>query len=57
MNKKIPFTPFMAAMIAMAPMQATADTFDHLFQNRTLRVDYVFSGDARHQQISLDIGQ
>lgn len=54
MNKKIPFTPFMAAMIAMAPMQATADTFDHLFQNRTLRVDYVFSGDARHQQISLD---
>ena len=54
MNKKRTFIPLLTAMLATAPMGAKADTFDLLFQNRTLRVDYVFSGDARHQQISLD---
>ena len=48
MNKKRSFIPLLTAMLATAPMGAKADTFDLLFQNRTLRVDYVFSGDARH---------
>lgn len=32
----------------------TCQTFDEYFVNRTLRIDYIFSGNAKHQDISLD---
>jgi hypothetical protein len=31
-----------------------AQEFDRYFADRTLRVDYLFSGDANHQEVSLD---
>jgi hypothetical protein len=49
------------AQTALALLLATgltaglsAQTFDEHFEDRTLRVDYVMTGDAMHQQISLD---
>ncbi len=35
-------------------VSAAAQTFEQYFTNRTLRVDYQFSGDAQHQAIYLD---
>ena len=32
----------------------SAQDFDQFFQDATLRIDYIFAGDARHQEISVD---
>ena len=42
-------------LLAVLPfMASSAQCFEDFFEDRTLRVDYIFSGDSRHQQISLD---
>ena len=42
-------------LLAVLPFMAlSAQCFEDFFEDRTLRVDYIFSGDSRHQQISLD---
>lgn len=35
-------------------MPIKAQQFDDYFENSTLRLDYIFSGDANHQEIALD---
>lgn len=42
-----------ASLNANAQGSGTSD-FDRWFENRTLRLDYIFSGDAHSQRISLD---
>ncbi|MEG2156381.1 MAG: M64 family metallopeptidase [Bacteroidaceae bacterium] len=44
---------FLLLSIVLIP-NLVAQNFDSLFINRTLRVDYMFSGDSLHQSISLD---
>lgn len=46
---------FLIALVLMrAPGVYGAQNFDDWFQDRTLRLDYTFSGDSRGQQIYLD---
>lgn len=48
-------TYFIAALMGMNFLSANAQIkYDDYFEDRTLRLDYNFSGDNRHQQISLD---
>jgi len=42
---------FLTAFLAITPLAATAQDFDTYFENATLRLDYVFCGDAGHQAI------
>ena len=35
-------------------LYAEAQHFDDYFTDATLRIDYIFSGNAKHQEISLD---
>ncbi|MCR4921029.1 MAG: IgA Peptidase M64 [Bacteroidaceae bacterium] len=41
-------------LLLMIVVRAGAQQFDAYFEDCTLRVDYIFSGDNRHQQISVD---
>lgn len=42
------------ALLALATGPATASSFDLVFDNATLRVDYFRSGDAGHEVVTLD---
>ncbi len=50
MHKKI----ISAFLLALISLTASAQRFSDHFLDRTLRLDYNFAGDNRHQQISLD---
>lgn len=41
-------------LFLFAHARVKAQVFDDFFENRTLRIDYTFSGDATHQVIALD---
>lgn len=41
-------------LFIFAHARVRAQVFDDFFENRTLRIDYTFSGDATHQVIALD---
>ena len=45
------FTLFMCAALFL-PMQA--QNFNDYFENKTLRTDYIFTGDAQKQEVYLD---
>lgn len=49
--KRIIYT---ALSILMLHLSAYGQAFDTYFTDATLRIDYIFSGDARHQEISVD---
>lgn len=49
--KKTLFITIICAALALA---ARAQDFDSHFDDRTLRLDYIFAGDARRQMIALD---
>lgn len=42
------------SIILSYTQNSTCQTFDEYFIDRTLRIDYIFSGDAQNQKISLD---
>lgn len=42
------------ALAGAAALPANAQNFDDYFTDKTLRIDYLFTGDARHQDICLD---
>lgn len=44
----------LACLMSVLIAGAQASHFERVFEDRTLRVDYTFSGDNRHQQIALD---
>ena len=44
----------MLSLLIAIVVRVEAQQFDTYFEDRTLRVDYIFSGDNRHQQIALD---
>lgn len=46
------FLSLLAALVTSATAQAQA--FDDYFEDRTLRVDYIFSGSHADQQIAVD---
>ncbi len=46
------FMPLLLCLLTLDGLQA--QTFSDHFADRTLRVDYLFTGDARHQRVSLD---
>lgn len=48
--KKILFLLF----VCLCGLSAQAQVFDKWFEDRTLRLDYVFAGDAQHQQLFVD---
>ena len=41
-------------LFLFAHARVEAQEFNDFFENRTLRIDYTFSGDATHQVIALD---
>lgn len=41
-------------LVTLAPLMATAQQFGDYFEDRTLRLDYIFSGNVREQTIALD---
>ena len=41
-------------ILCAIPFSMAAQSFDEYFTNATLRIDYIFSGDANHQEISVD---
>ena len=45
---------FAIALFCGTVSDGHAQNFDDFFTDKTLRIDYVFSGDAREQNISLD---
>ncbi len=45
---------FLLPLLLCIAVSLKAQRFDDFFVDRTLRVDYTFSGDNRHQQISVD---
>lgn len=46
------YTLFLLCMVAMSAMRA--QSFAHYFADKTLRVDYIFTGNADKQEICLD---
>lgn len=42
------------AMLLLTAVGATAQNFDRYFQDKTLRIDYIFSGDRNTQHLALD---
>ncbi len=42
------------AMLLLTAVGATAQDFDRYFQDKTLRIDYIFSGDRNTQHLALD---
>ncbi|AGB29227.1 IgA Peptidase M64 [Prevotella dentalis DSM 3688] len=42
------------AMLLLTTVGATAQDFDRYFQDKTLRIDYIFSGDRNTQHLALD---
>lgn len=45
---------FIFSVLSIACLSASAQCFEDYFEDRTLRLDYTFSGDAQHQQIYVD---
>lgn len=45
---------FIFSVLTIACLSASAQCFEDYFEDRTLRLDYTFSGDAQHQQIYVD---
>ena len=45
---------FIFSVLTIACLSASAQRFEDYFEDRTLRLDYTFSGDAQHQQIYVD---
>lgn len=45
---------FIFSILTIACLSASAQRFEDYFEDRTLRLDYTFSGDAEHQQIYVD---
>ena len=45
---------FIFSVLSIACLSASAQRFEDYFEDRTLRLDYTFSGDAQHQQIYVD---
>jgi hypothetical protein len=45
---------FAIALLALVPALSAADSFDDLFVNKTMRVDYFHTGDATKEIIALD---
>ena len=45
---------YLLLFLAFFAMNCMAQNFDKYFTDKTLRIDYIFSGDARQQEISLD---
>ena len=45
---------FIFSILTIACLSASAQRFEDYFEDRTLRLDYTFSGDAQHQQIYVD---
>ena len=45
---------YLLLFLAFFAMNSMAQNFDKYFTDKTLRIDYIFSGDARQQEISLD---
>lgn len=43
-----------AILLFVATLKVCAQNFDKYFEDRTLRIDYVFAGDATRQDISVD---
>lgn len=41
-------------LITLGMATAAAQQYDDYFEDRTLRIDYTFSGDARRQDIYVD---
>jgi hypothetical protein len=41
-------------LLSLLSLTADAQTFEHFFADSTLRLDYVFAGDASHQHVYLD---
>lgn len=41
-------------LLAFLPMLGFAQDFNTYFRDSTLRVDYIFAGDVKHQEISVD---
>ena len=42
------------ALLAIVCSPTYAQSFDNYFEDNTLRIDYQFAGDARHQEIAVD---
>lgn len=49
--KKIAFILIFSALFSL---DSSAQRFNELFRDSTLRIDYIFSGNVNHQEISLD---
>ena len=45
---------YLLLFLAFFAMNSMAQNFDKYFSDKTLRIDYIFSGDAHQQEISLD---
>lgn len=45
---------FIFSVLTIASLSASAQRFEDYFEDRTLRLDYTFSGDAQHQHIYVD---
>ena len=45
---------FIFSVLTIACLSVSAQRFEDYFEDRTLRLDYTFSGDAQHQQIYVD---
>jgi len=45
---------FIAAVMTAIAMPMSAQSFDDYFTDNTLRLDYIFAGDSKKQEISLD---
>ena len=41
-------------LVFSLPLLCTAQDFDRYFTDATLRLDYIFSGDVRHQELAVD---
>lgn len=41
-------------LLSCCCLPLTAQTFEDYFENKTLRVDYLFTGDANKQEVFLD---
>lgn len=54
MNKRIKLYMMLGLATWLSITSAKAQNFETFFKDSTLRIDYVFSGDVQHQQISID---
>ena len=54
MNTRLCHSLPLFLLVFSLPLLCTAQDFDRYFTDATLRLDYVFSGDVRHQELSVD---